>query len=219
MDDFIDIRVIYSKKGKIKYVSHLDINRCMQRALKRSGLPVWYTQGFNPHPFITFALPLSLGFESEYECMDFRLTKQMEFKDIKKKLSKVMPKGIKILDIHYPINKSREIDSALYKITFKTENSALVKDNLKKLLTEEHIYVDKKTKSGMNTEDLKPNILHCKIDEKKKSVSLKLKLPAGNTMYNPNLLIDVFEKENSDIIKFIKVKRMALYTKDGNLFV
>ena len=71
---FIDYRVFYTKTGRLKYISHLDVNRLMQRALKRSGLPVWYSEGFNPHIYITFALPLALGLESRYEIMDFRLT-------------------------------------------------------------------------------------------------------------------------------------------------
>ena len=63
---FIDYRLFYTKTGRLKYISHLDTNRLMQRTLKRSGLPVWYSEGFNPHIYITFALPLALGLESEY---------------------------------------------------------------------------------------------------------------------------------------------------------
>ncbi len=60
-----NVRVFYSKKGRMKFISHLDMNRFMTRMILKSGLPVWYTEGFNPRPYLTFALPLSLGFESE----------------------------------------------------------------------------------------------------------------------------------------------------------
>lgn len=58
------VRIFYKKLDVAKYISHLDMQRCMQRAVKRAKLPVWYTEGFNPHPYITFALPISLGIES-----------------------------------------------------------------------------------------------------------------------------------------------------------
>ena len=69
----INVRVFYTKTGRARFISHLDMMRFMTRALKRSGLPVWYTEGFNRHIYTTFALPLSLGFESMCEFMDFRL--------------------------------------------------------------------------------------------------------------------------------------------------
>ena len=73
-----NLRVFYEKTGRAKYISHLDINRCMQRALRRAEIPVWYTEGFNPHPYTTFALPLSLGYESLCETMDLRITRMMD---------------------------------------------------------------------------------------------------------------------------------------------
>ena len=66
------IRVWFTKTGEASYISLLDLQRVMQRALKRSGLPVWYTLGFNPHIYMTFAAPLSLGQESLAETVDFK---------------------------------------------------------------------------------------------------------------------------------------------------
>ena len=66
------IRIWFTKTGEAFYISLLDLQRVMQRALKRSGLPVWYTLGFNPHIYMTFAAPLSLGQESLAETVDFK---------------------------------------------------------------------------------------------------------------------------------------------------
>ncbi len=63
----------YKKVGDARYISHLDLSRFMQRSLKRTGLPLWHTEGFNPHPYVTFALPLSVGQSGQRETMDFRL--------------------------------------------------------------------------------------------------------------------------------------------------
>ena len=76
------VRLFFTKLDRAKYISHLDMNRCMSRALKRSGLPVWYTGGFNPHMYLTFPLPLSLGCESVYECVDLKMTQKVDFDTI-----------------------------------------------------------------------------------------------------------------------------------------
>ena len=75
--DFITIRLVFSKTGKARYISHLDLNRAMIRAVRRARLPVWYTEGFNRHPYVTFAAPLSLGYEGMHETMDLRLEGEM----------------------------------------------------------------------------------------------------------------------------------------------
>ena len=86
-----DVRIFFSKTGRARYISHLDLNRCMQRALKRSGLPVVYTQGFNPHIRNTFALPLSLGYEGETETMDFRLEPELPLEEVARRLRESLP--------------------------------------------------------------------------------------------------------------------------------
>ena len=68
----ITVRARFSKTGEASYISLLDLQRVFQRALKRSGIPVWYTQGFNPHIYMTFSAPLPLGQESVAECVDFK---------------------------------------------------------------------------------------------------------------------------------------------------
>ena len=68
-----NVRLFYSKTGRLKFISHLDMTRFMSRIITRSKIPVWYTEGFNQHVYMNFALPLSLGFESVYEVVDFRL--------------------------------------------------------------------------------------------------------------------------------------------------
>ena len=89
------IRVFYRKTDTAKYISHLDINRCFQRAMKRAGIPLWFTEGFNPHAYLTFPLPLALGYESLCECVDFRLTQPMEPGEIVDRLNRVLPMGLK----------------------------------------------------------------------------------------------------------------------------
>ena len=73
-----NVRILFSKMGRAKYVSHLDLVRTMTRAVRRADIPLWYTEGFNRHPYLTFAAPLSLGYEGLRESMDIRLEEEMD---------------------------------------------------------------------------------------------------------------------------------------------
>ena len=85
------VRVFFAKEGRLKYISHLDVTRCLARVFKRSRLPIWYTQGFNPHAYLTFALPLPLGVESCCESFDFRLTEEVSCEEVTDRLNAVLP--------------------------------------------------------------------------------------------------------------------------------
>ena len=78
-----DYRIAFEKRGRVRYISHLDLNRCMLRAVRRSGLPAWYTEGFHPHMYLMFPLALSLGTESICEVMDIRLTEEVPAEEIR----------------------------------------------------------------------------------------------------------------------------------------
>ena len=89
------VRVFFAKEGRLKYISHLDVTRCLARVFKRSRLPIWYTQGFNPHAYLTFALPLPLGVESCCESFDFRLTEEVSCEEVTDRLNAVLPDDLR----------------------------------------------------------------------------------------------------------------------------
>ena len=76
------VRIWFSKQGRIKYVSHLDIMRCMTRAVRRADIPLWYTEGFNPHPYLNFLQPMPLGVEGLNEPLDIRIEGEISDKEI-----------------------------------------------------------------------------------------------------------------------------------------
>ena len=93
----ITVRISFEKKNEASYISLLDLQRVMQRVLKRSGLPVWHTLGFNPHIYMTFACPLSLGQESECECVDVKTEAEApDFAQWRTALNAIMPAGIHV---------------------------------------------------------------------------------------------------------------------------
>lgn len=131
-----------------KYISHLDLMRCMTRAIKRAAIPAWYTEGFNPHLFITFALPLTLGVESLCESMDIRLTEEMGFEEVKNRLNVNLPDGIRITNVAVPVYKANDIAFAEYKITFHTRKNEKIKNEIEEKLLCDELLAEKMGKQG-----------------------------------------------------------------------
>ena len=95
-----EVRLRFSKTDRAKYISHLDTNRVFQRAFSRAKINLWFTEGFNPHPFMSFSLPLSLGVESLCENVDIRLLDDMTDSELKSRMNGVLPDGIRIVDVY-----------------------------------------------------------------------------------------------------------------------
>ena len=145
-----DVRFWFKKDGLSRFISHLDTYRCMLRAIRRAKLPIWYTEGFNRHPFMTFSLPLPLGIKSENDSFNIRLPDEFSInkKEVLSILNKCLPEGISITDITPPIMKPKEISFALFKIIFDQDiMSNLEFDNmLFDFINQENIFVIKKVK-------------------------------------------------------------------------
>ena len=154
----IKLRAVFEKQGRAKYISHLDLNRCMLRTFRRSKLPVWYTEGFNPHPYFSFALALSLGYESSCEILDFNLNEEMPFDVIRDRLNAVMPEGMKIISVAERRTKITEITEAEYEITLSSPDIPGLSAAVEGLMAGDSINVEKKTKKGVKTVDIKPFI-------------------------------------------------------------
>ena len=93
------VRIYFSKTGDAKYISHLDLVRCFNRAVARAGIPIFFTEGFNPRPYMNFAMPLSLGVSGLREIVDMKIDGEMTNDEIYSALSSVMPPDIKILEV------------------------------------------------------------------------------------------------------------------------
>ena len=118
------VRVFFAKEGRLKYISHLDVTRCLARVFHRCGLPIWYTQGFNPHAYLTFALPLPLGVESRCESFDFRLTEEVNYEEVRDRLNAVLPEDLRALRAAAPVMEPGAICWADYRLTIRDEDPA-----------------------------------------------------------------------------------------------
>lgn len=193
----------------------------MLRALHKSKIPIWHTEGFNPHPFATFPLPLSLGFRGVNECMDVKLEDDdFPFKEIISRLNDCLPRGLRVFDVTEPIMKAGKIAFASFtiKISVDGENSHTVCEQLKELLASESIEIEKKSKKGMKTVDIKQGIQSFTVTEKFDFAELDVILSAGSSdNVNPNLLISAFENRFS-VSCDDDITRNDLYNADMELF-
>lgn len=219
--DRIKIRATFSKTDRAKYISHLDLNRTMQRAFKRAKIPVWYTEGFNPHAYIMFPLALSLGVDSKCEIMDFSITEEMSFDEIKAKLNAVLPEGLKIMNVALEGKKHTEIAFSEYIVSISSNVSAEnISKKFKEFLSLEKIEIEKKTKKkGINLIDIKPYINITQMSVENNFFNFTLRLPAGTqTNINPSLVIDAFTAHSKLEIGIEHIERTKILCKNGELF-
>ncbi len=197
-----NVRVFYNKTGDLKYISHLDMNRVFTRIVKRSKIPIWYTEGFNPHPKLNFALPLSLGFESTSEIVDIRIADDdYSCDEVLDKLKKVMPVGLEVKAVCEPKMKVSEVCYASFDLTIDGMPDFTEFFNLKSIV------IDKRTKSGVKATDIKPMIKGYSINGN----VLTLVLSAGEPNLNPTLVIDAAENYNNRRISIKNVVRTAVF--------
>lgn len=215
------IRVTFSKTDRAKYISHLDLNRAMQRAIKRARIPIWYTEGFNPHAYIMFPLALSLGVDSKVELMDLTLTESMDFNEIKNRLNYSLPEGLKVNKVAFQEKKHTEIAKSEYKVYFKSESSEEVSQKFNDFMEQEKIEVEKRTKKkGMKLIDIKPFIEVCDKLVVNDTFILTLKLPAGTqNNINPSLIIDSFNDYSEIKDTIISIERTKILCADDEIFI
>lgn len=216
-----NVRIWFKKDLECRYISHLDLNRTMLRALHKSRIPIWHTEGFNPHPFATFPLPLSLGFRGINECMDVKLEDDnYSFKEIIPKLNACLPMGIRVFDVTEVIMKAGKVAYASFTIRISeasTPSSAICAD-LRKLFSKDTIEVEKKSKRGMKTVDIKQGIKSFEIKEMLDCAVLEIVLSAGSSdNVNPNLIITALEAETG-LEYELDITRNDLYNAEMELF-
>lgn len=215
------LRLVFEKRDRAKYISHLDLNRCMQRAIKRAKLPIAYTEGFNPHPYLVFPLALSLGFESCCEVLDFGVEDmELSLTDVLTRLNGALPTGLQILRIGEPQRKAAEIGAAEYAVALTGTDPAALTAALEAFLGQDAILAEKRNKKKEIIEvDLKPSLRVCSLRETADGVMLVLQLPAGSqTNLNPSLLLEAFSAAGTAAFTVGKIERIKIICADGKEF-
>ncbi len=190
------LRIHFEKTGRAVYISHLDLMRTMQRAFLRSQLPLKYSEGFNPHAQLTFALPLSVGTASSCELMDFSLREYTEPSEICFRLNRSLPEGIYIKDVYPAERKFKDIKWLEIDGEFEYDSgcSDWLLSRLCEFFAEESIVITRKTKSGEGQADIAPSLCSICFDGGKNTVSLNALISAQEPTLNPEHIISALRQ-------------------------
>ena len=212
-------RIRFSKTGMGKYISHLDLLRCFTRAIMRSELPVVYSQGFNPHQKITFALPLPIGVTSECECADIEFEDTVSDLEIKVALNQNLPMDIHVLEVGDVVCKASDIVSAEYHLVIVSDKP-IPETLLREFFGAGEIHVVKKTKRGEKCVNLLDFIKAWEtIPSEQDSICMRIVLSAGGVQnIKPEILIHALSEylQNTGIsVKASEVHRVKIFCRQG----
>jgi radical SAM-linked protein len=212
------IRLKFIKQGQVKFVGHLDIIRMFQRAIKIARIPIAYSQGFNPHSLVYFAMPLSVGVDSVGEYMDIVTSTDIDPVKVREMLNNVLTEGIQIID-GFVVEEDNTslmslVDAAEYEIVISRANfDSLCVQDIRNKLSGEELITEKKGKKGIKPVNIKPLIVEYSIDEAEKDITIHLKVLAGSSEnLSPNLFLKAVLDKCTLEDKCISITRKELYT-------
>lgn len=187
----LTVRLTFSKKGYAKYISHLDLQRAMMRLLRRAEIPLWMTQGFNPHPYLNFCSPLSVGIEGENELLDIKLSDALpDFQAMRDNIANNLPVGFQLKSISIPSRDFGDVEYVCYKIV--TSVSA---DIINDFISQPEINVIKKTKKSEINLDLKSVATIDSVESRAVTSDVFITLPCGRELnVNPMLWTKALEE-------------------------
>lgn len=216
-------RLLFEKTGKAIWISHLDLMRVFQRAFKRSGLPLTHTQGYNPRPSVSIALPLSVGVESCCELLDFDLDGiSVPPEELKQRLNQALVEGVRVLDVYDQGRKLKYLAYLHCKVSleYDKEISQEGVDALGSLFAEKELIVPKKGKNGIVDQDIIPMIRSLEVtQEDAHTISLNSVICCQNPTLNPGQLVSAIERYLPQWIPdFFRCYRMELFDTEDAVF-
>lgn len=221
----------YTKESEIKFISHLDVLRTVQRIIRRARLPIEFSKGFNPHMDISIAQPLSVGMYSSGEYMDIVLTETLSENYIKEVLNQNSPAGIRILDISMvPVKENEKklpqsmalIDAAKYEIHIKYSDTKSLEKELSTLLKNNQWEIVKKSKSGEKLVNIKPMIKEFNFEVLNNTLKINSIVSCGSREnLSAELLSDFIKMNTSAVLKdsFTDIERKEMYAYRGKELV
>lgn len=215
------LRLLFSKTGRAVYISHLDLMRTLTRAFLRAECRLKYSEGFNPHPQISIALPLSVGCESVCEIMDFKLIEDKDPEEILAALSKQLPEGIEAISVYASERKVKELKWLKISgvLEYDERDASLMEQKLNEFFTQESIVITKKTKRGMGESDIRPAIKEISFFAEGDNVKLAAVISAQEPTLNPELIADALRQLAQDIAPdFAKFKRLEVFDENMSVF-
>ena len=202
----IRMRLRFSKSDTLRFIGHLDLLKVFQKTIRRAGLPAAYSQGFNPHLLLPFALPLPLGMDSVNDYADLTLEEELPGDEIAERLNAHAPVGLTVKGAYQVESKAASIVTIA---DYTIRDDSDVGESIRRLMQSQTIIISKKTKSGIKDTDIRPDILNLETSE---SV-IHMRLSAGSSRFlHPMIMAEMIlgEKPNPTLIS-----RVELYQSEG----
>ena len=217
-------RLLFTKTGRARYISHLDLMRTFQRAFSRAKIQIKHTEGFNPHPFVSIALPLSVGFSSQCEILEFGLMGDITPEEVPERMNAVLPEGIIIHHCYPAERKLKELTHINYILNFEYPEGRphACEGAIQELLGRESLVVKKKSnksKKGFTEVDLIPLIRSWNMECRSDSMTLDMVLSAQNPGLNPELIRGAFCDAYPEFAPdFVTFHRRDILDAEGRAF-
>ena len=216
-------RALFEKTGSAVWISHLDLMRLFQRAFKRAELPLTHTQGFNPRPSVSIALPLSVGIESRCELLDFDLEgEKVANEEILRRLNENLIDGIRILKVYDDFSKIKNLAylDCILSLEYDAWIPGNTEDMLKELFEREEVIVEKRTKNGPKPENIIPLIKTLSIDAADDHViEVHARVCCQNPALNPMQIAVAIEQYLPERKPdFVKCSRVEIYDTNETVF-
>ncbi len=225
LDTPVTMRVVFSKTGNLQFFSHLDLQRTFQRVLVRASIPMWYTQGFNPHSKITFGVPLSVGAEGLEEMVDLRIDRMITPAEMKSQLNAELTEEMRVSEVYIPTTAFSDIAWATYEITLSARGDAIANaKTINGIFAKDAppVIMSKRSKSGDKDIDILP-LIHAlsATADCHGFIHIRTTLRAGNTEnLNPEYLIKAIRERSdmlpeNDLSVSCRILRLGFHTTDG----
>lgn len=215
------LRLRFTKRGRAVYISHLDLMHTMQRAFSRAGYRLKYSEGFNPHPQISIAVPLSVGTESLCEILDFRLAEDTDLADVPVRLTAVLPEGIEVSEVYEAERKTAEIKWLEISGRFEYDSMNLIeaKAALDSFFSRESIIISRKTKRGEVDVDILPGLKKVSFSIEQDCVGIHAVVSAQNPTLNPDLLVEALQQLDPELVPdFAEFRRLQVFDENMEIF-
>lgn len=156
------IRLRYAKRGRLRFTSHRDIGRALERAVRRAAIPIAYSSGFSPHPRISYLGAAPTGAASEAEYAEIALTEERTPDDVRAALDDALPDGLDVVDavVAGSTSLADRIDASVWEITLRGLAVDDVEAATTAFMARETVEVSRMTKKGMRTFDCRSAVVH-----------------------------------------------------------
>ena len=217
------LRALFEKTGNAVYISHLDLMRLFQRSFKRAGLCLTHTQGYNPRPSVSIALPLSVGVESHCELLDFELEGDtISCEEIMDRLNQALIEGVKVRSVYEDGGKIKDLSLLDCTVNLEYDHGVsdkMVKD-LEALFAQPALLVEKRSKNGMSDQDIIPMIRNIVISvQDAHTLCIQARICCQNPTLNPAQIVAAIARYLPQYAPdFARYCRNEVYRNDETIF-